>query len=102
MAAARARVREVFGEEEEAAAEPEAPTPVPAAPSDISGADRAAWTAAVAWLEKAVRLRPRLERADADEVDELTTALRDALAGGDLDAARARSAELADVLFYLE
>ena len=99
LVAARLRVRAALGDDED---EPTGPSPIGAPPPDLGPEDRAAWAGAVALTEKADRLRADLDGADRDEVDELTEALRDALDAADLDAIRVHSAELADVLFYLE
>ncbi len=57
---------------------------------------------AQALLEKAERLLPNIDDEDKADMEALMTRLRDAVSARDMSDIEARSAELADVLFYME
>lgn len=71
-------------------------------PADLEPAERTIWSSAVALVEKADRLLPKLADVDAAEVQELASAVEAALRDGDFSAAQSETSALADVLFYLE
>jgi molecular chaperone DnaK (HSP70) len=100
---ARERILDAFGEGEDVPDEIAAPeSPVAAPPDALPEEDRAAWTLARSLLEKAERMTPGLGAVDREEVLALSSRLRESLAMRDFARMKSATAELADVLFYLE
>ena len=120
LAAARERMRELFGDAEEAELdaaaserevdedEPDAEPPGdPARRRAGPGEDdrreqRVTTSEARALLERSERLQPRMTSEDRDEAMGLQREIEQALKAGDWERVRTQMGELADLLFYVE
>ncbi|HMB03209.1 MAG TPA: Hsp70 family protein, partial [Isosphaeraceae bacterium] len=98
------RLEAIFETAEEAPEAPPAPTAAPAAPDevDLTHGQRQAIQSAHDLIAKAEQVLPRANSEDAAELEALLTDLRSAVAHRSEDEIRRVTAEVEDLVFYLE
>ena len=103
LAASAKRVQEVFQDKPlEATEQSTERTTLKPPEIDLSQEERTAWTNATALIEKAQRQLPNLEEMDRDEIQTSVSSLMNAMEQMDFGAVKEHSAELSDMLFYIE
>jgi hypothetical protein len=112
LAAARERMRALFGDVEEEVEETDGADVAEAVPDagrsrgrpgdDEHRDQRVAVSEARALLERSERLQPRMTSEDREEASALRRQIEDALQAADWERVRAQARELADLLFYVE